>query len=108
MMTTSFAAEHNDTPTRCAERDATSQHRSIFNHKAFGINNSGEVIDKSKAPKLESKQLTAETWADFVGVLSMWKKQEEIEQLGDEDAKAYEKFKQDNNSLWCSDQTKFH
>ena len=81
-MTTSFAAEHIDTPTRCAERDATSQHCSIFNCKAFGMNKSGEVIDKSKAPKLESKQLTAETWTDIVGVLSTWKKQEDIEQLG--------------------------
>lgn len=107
MMTTSFAAEHNDTPTRCAERDATSQHRSIFNHKAFGINNSGEVIDKSKAPKLESKQLTAETWADVVRVLSTWKKQEDIEQLGEEEAKAYDKFKEDNISLWRSDRKIF-
>ncbi len=65
--------------------------------------NRGEVIDKSKAPKLESKQLTAETCAEIVGVLSMWKKQEEIEQLGDEEAKAYDKFKQENISLWHSD-----
>ncbi len=28
-----------------------------------------------------------------------WKKQEDIEQLGDEDAKAYDKFKQENISL---------
>ena len=87
----------------CAERDATSQHCSIFNHKAFGINNSGEVIDNSKAPTLESKQSTTETWTDIVGVLSMWKKQEDIEQLEDEDAKAYDKFKQENISLWQSD-----
>ena len=66
MITNLFAAEHNDTPTMCAERDATSQHCSIFNHKAFGINNSGEVIDKSKALKFKSKQLTAETWSDIV------------------------------------------
>ncbi len=51
MMTNGFAAEHIDTPTRCAERDATSQHHSIFNCKAFGIN-SGEVIDRSNALKL--------------------------------------------------------
>ena len=108
MMTNPFAAKYNDTPTRCAERDATSQHRSIFNRKAFGINNSGEVIDKSKAPKLESKQLTAETWTDIVGVLSTWKKQEDIEQLGDEEAKAYDKFKQENISLWRSDRKTFH
>jgi hypothetical protein len=94
MMTNPFAAEPNDTPTRCAESDATSKHRSIFNCKAFGINNSGEVTDKRKSPKLESKHLTAEIWSDIVGVLSTWKKQEDIAQLGDEEAKAYDTFKQ--------------
>ena len=88
MMTNPFSAEQIDTPTRCAKRDATSQHCSTFNCKAFGINNSGEVIDKSEALKLESKQLTAETWTDIVGVLSTRKKQEDIEQLEDEEAKA--------------------
>ena len=34
--------------------------------------------------------LTAETSAMIIGFLSKWKKQEEIEQLGDEETKAYD------------------
>jgi len=48
MMTNPIAANHIDTLARSAQQDATFLHHSILNSKAFGINNSGEVIDKTK------------------------------------------------------------
>jgi hypothetical protein len=68
MINNPIVVDHLDTTARSAEQGATSRHHSIFNCKAFGINNSGEVIDKHKAPKLESKQLTSYTRVEIIAI----------------------------------------
>jgi hypothetical protein len=51
-------------------RDNAEQNCSLFNLKAFGINNIGPVIDESKISKLNSKGLTNEKWGSTLNILS--------------------------------------
>ena len=69
MMANPDTADQINNSARSAEQDAISQICSNFNSSTFGITNSGEVIDKNKTPKVESKQLTAQTWTEIVEVL---------------------------------------
>ena len=43
-------------------RDIAEQHISLFNLKAFGINNIGQGIDENKVLKLNSKGQTNDKW----------------------------------------------
>jgi hypothetical protein len=54
-------------------RDIAEQHLSLFNLKAFGTNNIGQVIDKSKVSKLDSKGQTNDKCGIFLNVRTNWK-----------------------------------
>ncbi len=52
----------SNTPSNIIDRDIAEQHCSLFNLKAFGIDNNGKVVDGGKVPKIDSKGLTSEKW----------------------------------------------
>eukprot|EP00956_Cyclotella_meneghiniana_P027493 scaffold61668_cov44-Cyclotella_meneghiniana.AAC.3 len=64
-----------DTPAKLVQLDITEQHRTQFNREAFGIDNSGRVIDENS--------------------LSKWKEESQIE---DEIYMSYEAFEH----LYCT------
>ena len=74
----------SNTHSNITASEIAEQHRSLFNLKAFGINNDGQVADKSKVSKLDSKGLTSEKWERILNVLSKW---EDIESLSGDDAR---------------------
>jgi hypothetical protein len=63
----------SNTPSNIMARDIAEQHRSLFNLKAFGIDNDGKVVDGSKVSKLDSKGLTSGKWGRILNVLTCWK-----------------------------------
>ena len=63
----------SNTPSNITARDIAKQHRSLFNLKAFGIDNDVKVVDGSKVSKLDSKGLTSEKWGRILNVLTDWK-----------------------------------
>ena len=63
----------SNTPSNIIPRDIAKQHRSLFNLKAFGIDNDGKVVDGSKVSKLDSKGLTSGKWERILNVLTCWK-----------------------------------
>lgn len=71
----------NEEPTTTPEKtdaELTEQHRTRFNLQAFGIDNDGAVIDRTKYPKCESKALTQEAYSTIVEALSKWKREDEL------------------------------
>ena len=45
----------SNTPSNIIDRNIAEQHRSLFNLKAFGIDNDGKVVDGGKVSKLDSQ-----------------------------------------------------
>ena len=62
----------SNTHSNITGSEIAEQHHSLFNLKAFGINNDGQVVDKSKVSKLNSKGLTSEKWERILNVLTKW------------------------------------
>jgi hypothetical protein len=91
---------HSITASEIAE-----QHRSLFNLKAFGINNDGQVVDESKVSKLDSKGLTSEKWERILNVLTKW---EDIESLSGDAARAQQEYRKVHASEWKEDRADFH
>jgi hypothetical protein len=53
-------------------RDIAEHHLSLFNPKAFGTINIGQVIDTSKVSKLDSKAQTNDKCGIFLNVRTNW------------------------------------
>ena len=95
-----------DTPAKLAQRDITEQHRTQFNKEAFGIDNTGKVIDESKVPKLESKCISQNEWSAIVASLSKWKVESEI--ADEVEKQQYMAFRKRNSDVWKSEKDSFY
>jgi hypothetical protein len=63
----------SNTPSNTTARDIAKQHHSLFNLKAFVIDNHGKVVDGGKVSKFDSKGLASEKWGRILNVLTNWK-----------------------------------
>ena len=95
-----------DTPAKLVQLDITEQHRTQFNREAFGIDNSGRVIDESKTHKSESKCLTQEEWSAIVDSLSKWKVESQIED--EMEKQQYLAFRKEHFDEWKSEKDTFY
>ncbi len=95
----------SNTHSNITASEIAEQHRSLFNLKAFGINNNGQVVDESKVSKLNSKGLMSEKWEIILNVLTKW---EDIESLSGDDARAQQEYQKVHASEWKEDRADFH